>query len=206
MKFLRKMMIRIKSPEEYIKYPRPWIFLGGSTTTSWRDEVISSIDGNGTFLDPMTEDYDAEKSTKWEMLALWSCDSIVMWFGKETLQPISLFEIGTHTARYFTSQGKTPYVVLGVDPEYQKRKEIEAQIDSLNTHLVGDCPQLSIVDTLEEVVIGVKEEITKIRGRVDNIPICDKCYKTIPCGEHVISFAQARAMKDDGVSPPKNLG
>ena len=202
-------MIRIKAKDEYIKYPRPWIFLAGGCKTNWRDEICEQIleKYDGTILDPVDEGYDVDKNTTWEVLGLWSCDIIVFWFENGTDQPLSLFELGSQAGRYFSSGGKTPPVIIGIDPEYGMKKEVVNQIGVLNSHMQEGIIPFSISYSLKDVVKEIDAEMKEIEGKVQNNPICSICYKTIPC-EHVVSFAQVKLlseMKKKGVDPPKGM-
>lgn len=192
-------MIRISPPDEYIKYPRPWIVLTGQNP-DWKDQIGLFEDQQGTLIDFTTH---VARDVKWEMLALWSCEVIVFWFGcGEYKKPF--FELGSHIARYFTSAGKTAAIVIGIEPEYLRRKEIESQVNCINEHIEG-YPKLSIVYSIDGIKSGIEEQLKEIQGKVQNSPICGICYKTVPC-EHVMSYAQVLAKKHklDEVDP-KNL-
>lgn len=99
---------------------------------------------------PMHDPSAAEAQIKWEFTMLRRAAIISFWFPKETLCPICLFELGSH------SMTKKPLVV-GAHPEYARRQDIEVQMSLVR-------PGLPISDNLDDVIIGIKYWYGQLRA------------------------------------------
>jgi hypothetical protein len=111
---------------------RPSLFLAGgiSNCPNWQLEMIDLLQPLPTewlVLNPRRADFpvaewnnNAEAQIEWEHHALVSSRCILFWFPKQTVCPITLYELGT-----WSRSDKTLFV--GADPEYPRRKDIEVQ-------------------------------------------------------------------------------
>ncbi len=111
------------------KYPS--IFLAGGITgcPDWQRIIkrqLISLE-NITIINPRRIDFPmgdpaaGVRQIEWEHDALSKADSIVFWFPKETLCPITLFELG--------SWAKSPKpLIVGVHEEYMRRLDVEVQM------------------------------------------------------------------------------
>lgn len=72
----------------------------------------------------------------WEHNHLIEADVIVFWFPKESLCPITLFELGKY--------GKGSKIIVGCHPEYKRKQDVILQLSLMN-------PSVRVVDSLEEV-------------------------------------------------------
>ena len=75
----------------------------------------------------------------WEHVALRRSDAVIFWFPKDTLCPITLFELGV-----FTQRKDTP-IFVGTDPIYGRRFAVVAQ-------LALERPEVKVYDTVEDTI------------------------------------------------------
>ncbi len=123
--------------------PQPWVFLAGGITgcPDWQKtirESLADID-DGTLINPRRENFPMEDKAaglvqiKWEFEMLWDwTDIFTMWFCKETIGPICLYELGAHLARCanaMRSGSPIPFqqVVIGFAPGYERAYDVVAQ-------------------------------------------------------------------------------
>lgn len=128
----------ITAPEQPNK--RVKIFLAGgiSNCSDWQQEAINylsvmfqRIDLDIVLINPRRYDFDvskqemSEEQITWEHKMLEESDYILFWFPKETLCPITLFELG----KYCRSNKK---LFVGCDPEYQRSFDVKYQLGLVN--------------------------------------------------------------------------
>ena len=111
---------------------------GISNCPDWQTEMVKILNGMGsdlTLVNPRSSQFDVKnpertlKQIRWEYLMLRRCDGIMFWFAKETIQPIVLFELGSH----LMVPGKPIFV--GMHPEYQRRVDVEIQTGILRPNI-----------------------------------------------------------------------
>lgn len=121
-------MKTIDAPNEYPAGSD--IFMGGgiSNCPDWQSEIIEMLsDRDGIILNPRrhgeyTEDIASEQ-IEWEYHALRSVKTVFFWFPKETLCPITLFELGVFT------QMPDVKLIVGTHPEYARRFDVIKQLE-----------------------------------------------------------------------------
>ena len=69
----------------------------------------------------------AAEQIAWEHDALIRCDAVLFWFPKDTLCPITLFELGKQLA-YVGQEHVVRPLIIGWDPEYARAFDLEQQI------------------------------------------------------------------------------
>ena len=134
----------IEAPQEYdIRLLSDSLFLAGGITNcpEWQSEMVMLLsDTDITILNPRRKNFPiddpeaARQQITWEFHALRDVDTISFWFCKETICPIVLYELGTWNV-------SDKHIFIGMDPEYQRRQDVEIQ-----TKLVR--PDLEIVYSL----------------------------------------------------------
>ncbi len=140
----------IECPEIYEGNERSLFIAGGiSNCPDWQSELIKLLkDTNLTILNPRRKHFPTnnsgieEEQIAWEYLYLAKATAVSFWFPRETLCPITLYELGKQ------STGKNP-MFIGVRPDYQRRKDVEIQ-----TRLVR--PEIKIVYSLEDLAKQIK--------------------------------------------------
>ena len=122
------------------------VFLaGGITGTSdWQKELIKKIKHlDLTILNPRRKQFDLNDPKQsvsqivWEFDYLRIADFIIFWFCKETVCPITLYELGTH------SMLNKP-LIIGIDKEYKRKIDVEVQMKLAR-------PEIEIVYSLDDV-------------------------------------------------------
>lgn len=106
------------------------LFLAGGITNcpDWQKEAIGYLeDIPGIALNPrrsgaFTEDIAGEQ-IEWEYHALRSAETVLFWFPKETLCPITLLELGVFTQRPQTR------LIVGTDLDYARRFDVIKQLE-----------------------------------------------------------------------------
>lgn len=122
---------------------QPWVFLAGGITDcpDWQTTICESLTDldEGTLINPRREDFPMGDpkagliQIKWEFDMLWNwTDIFTMWFCKETIGPICLYELGAHLARCATAMragSPIPFqrVVIGFDPDYERAFDVVTQ-------------------------------------------------------------------------------
>ena len=157
--------------------PRTDLFLAGgiSNCPDWQEEVIALLDGvPGIGLNPrrrgeFTESI-ANEQIEWEFRALRTADTVLFWFPKETLCPITLFELGVFTCR------KDTRLVVGTHPDYARRFDVIKQLELAR-------PEVAVVDSIADLVAGYKRSLQAAHGLLPAEPsgakIADVDYRRV---------------------------
>ena len=157
------MNARYVQAPEYPKeiLPRPFVFLAGGIPgcRDWQAEMSHALLKRliqGTVCNPRRQidwmdDARREEQITWEFRHLWNADIIAFWFSKPTLNPTTLFEFGTHTARRRCSTDGTPKILVGIDPGYAKERGVRTQTKLLD-------PEIEIVSGLDALTDQVVRE------------------------------------------------
>jgi hypothetical protein len=150
----------IESPTKYEKTDKnPSIFLAGGITDcpDWQKKIVGILkDSDVTLINPRRKDFDvsdpkaSNKQIKWEYEHLRKVSAISFWFPKETLCPITLFELGY----WFDTFDKV--VFIGIHPDYKRRNDIIKQV-SLKY------PKFKFYDSIEELGNVLKEWLKQIK-------------------------------------------
>jgi hypothetical protein len=178
-----------EAPEQSYTSYRPNVFLAGGITgcSNWQKEIAADLcpdtkrslhdqcctsTGNhawpGTLFNPRRENFPmhdpkaAEAQIRWEHERLWKSDIIAIWFCKETLCPICLFELGSHLTRlklalhplHFNggdfqprltiAYPPPPVLIIGIEPGYAREADVAIQ-----TRLVDE--NIPIVHSLADL-------------------------------------------------------
>ena len=140
-------MIYVETPNQSpVGNKIPSIFLAGGITgcPEWQEEIVKSLKNLEIIVYnprrknfPIKDPTAAEAQITWEFNMLRAATIISMWFCKEPIQPICLFELGCW------SKTQKPLIV-GVDPGYPRQQDVEIQIKLAR-------PDISIVYSLEDL-------------------------------------------------------
>ena len=76
---------------------------------------------------PTDEDVGSEQ-VEWEFTELMHADLILFWFPKETLCPITLFELGAWASKPNMSYRPHKPLIVGCHPEYERIWDVEKQL------------------------------------------------------------------------------
>lgn len=118
------------------KAPRPYLFLAGGITNcpDWQFSFRMALqDVGGTLFNPRRAKFDVKDVSasvaqiEWEYENLRSADVIGFWFCKETVQPITLFELGSALARSMDHDVWPQQIAIGVDPGYPREEDVRIQ-------------------------------------------------------------------------------
>jgi hypothetical protein len=131
--------------EEKQKYSTSLFLAGGITNCpQWQAEVLESIkELDITVFNPRRIDFPIHDPTAskeqitWEYEKLRQATFVSFWFSKETLCPITLFELGAALER-------TEKLFIGVPYDYSHRQNVETQTKLRR-------PKLLIVYTLKQL-------------------------------------------------------
>ncbi|MFZ2072641.1 MAG: nucleoside 2-deoxyribosyltransferase domain-containing protein [Minisyncoccia bacterium] len=125
-------------------------FAGGITNCSdWQKELADKLkDLPITILNPRRKNFSTlslegeEEQIKWEFNHMRRASAISFWFSKETLNPITLLELGSQLSL-------NKKLFIGIDPDYQKKDNVIIQ-----TKLAR--PQIEIVYSLDDLASQIK--------------------------------------------------
>ena len=118
----------IEAPAEY-DGNGPAVFLAGgiTDTADWQSQLTVLLGANeGTVLNPRRREFpmgdpsEGRVQIEWEFRHLKLADLVAFWFPPETLCPIALFELGACC-------GSNSPIVVGTDPEYSRRFDVECR-------------------------------------------------------------------------------
>lgn len=144
-------MVIVQSPNEWIlRWDQLSAFLAGgiSNCPDWQSYFIHKLReyGNGSNLvvfnprregDLAKDGSDAFWQINWEAKYLRRASHIIFWFPKETLCPITLYELGRYATLMADHKGPlSKYLTVGVHPEYQRAFDIECQLGLIDQGLV----------------------------------------------------------------------
>lgn len=150
---------------DYIECPdlydgeRATVFLAGgiSNCPNWQDvmkDLIRKSCSGLVPLNPRRRTFDItrpemhDEQIKWEFDALRKASVIIFWFPKDTLCPITLFELGTWSVLHKT-QGSD--IIVGTDPNYARAADVKTQLSLLTG---TDFP---VVHSLEDLASSLKQ-------------------------------------------------
>jgi hypothetical protein len=131
------------------------VFLAGGSTgcPDWQATVVDELrdePDNVVLLNPRRKNFPIQdpaaslEQIKWEHDMLRLADLILFWFPKETLCPITLYELGA-----WTMAGTKP-IEIGMHPEYQRRQDVTIQTGLVN-------PYIAITYKLSDLVQTVRD-------------------------------------------------
>ena len=123
------------------------VFLAGGITGApdWQKDfyalVKDRIPDTFTLINPRRENFDvrdpsmSDEQIRWECKWLQRSSIVTFWFPRETLCPITLFELGKEFGQQL---GPFPRkkIVLGVHPDYQRRIDVETQSELVDKDLI----------------------------------------------------------------------
>ncbi len=111
------------------------LFVAGgiSNCPEWQKELSAMLEDvdNLTLINPRRSEYDTtnidleEEQIKWEYEHLAKADGFIFWFPKETLCPITLFELGKVTGLHPVS---TKPLFVGTHHDYERKRDIRWQM------------------------------------------------------------------------------
>ena len=128
------------------------LFLAGGITgcLDWQSELVELLEKeNITLLNPRRKNFPvgdlnaSRNQIAWEYNHLRKADAISFWFTKETLCPITLYELGKISAG-------SKKLFVGVHQEYSRKQDVEIQTELIR-------PEIEIVYSLEDLAKQVKQ-------------------------------------------------
>jgi hypothetical protein len=137
------------------------VFIAGgiSNCYDWQSEYILNFkkmnifgDKNIIMFNPRRYDFDItnkvmeEEQIRWEFNKLHKADIISFWFPKETVCPITLYELG-----YWIDKENVS-IIIGCDPMYSRKNDVEIQ-----TALAGYTKKIHT--SIDELVDATAKEI-----------------------------------------------
>lgn len=149
----------IQAPNQPTTFDGLKIFLAGgiSHCPKWQDEISERL-----MNEPRLKKYsqrilvfnprckqipEEEPQIKWEYEKLHQCDIISFWFSVGSLNPITLFEYGSH----FKSRKK---IIVGCHPDYERKNNVKIQ-----TQLAK--PSIKINENFEDFYNDIVNNIIK---------------------------------------------
>lgn len=140
----------IECPEIYSGNEKSLFIAGGITSCQiWQSHLVDLLkDTNLTILNPRRKHFPEnnpnidEEQITWEYEHLKKASAVSFWFPRETLCPITLYELGKQNAN------QKP-IFIGIHKNYQRKKDIEIQ-----TKLIR--PEIKIVYSLENLAEQIK--------------------------------------------------
>lgn len=134
-------MIQIRPPYEYLKYSHreTSLFLGGgiSGCPNWQADAVNHLRMTDLVIyNPRRDNFDitdpkiTTEQINWEHKYLKLSNIVCFWFPKETLCPITLFELGKELLRRNVSN-----LFVGCHPDYQRIIDVEVQVNLEHPHI-----------------------------------------------------------------------
>lgn len=122
-------MIYVEAPDPEVKWPILFIAGGISNCPNWQAELVEHLEVMDLPLIvcnprrenfPMDDPSAAAEQIEWEHRMLSKADIISFWFPKETLCPITLFELG----KWLHAEP-----IIGTEYGYQRALDVRIQTD-----------------------------------------------------------------------------
>lgn len=142
---------------DYLGYAQK-VFLAGGITgcEDWQKGIAEEISGYGCVVfNPRREFFPAGTNEKLEMEQVqWEHDhlemaqEIIFWFSDQTIQPITLFELGKMlymVDHVSNMQLRYKSIFVGIHPNYSRRMNLIAQISIAR-------PKIVVVSSIEEIL------------------------------------------------------
>jgi len=150
-------MIYIECPENYnVAKDELSLFIAGGITgcEDWQEQFVRMLkDDKIVLLNPRRKSFPenvpniSEQQIKWEYVHLRRADAVSFWFTKETLCPITLFELGRQLMY-------DKPIFIGIHPDYKRKEDVEIQVRLMR-------PEISVVYDLESLSSQVKDWLRK---------------------------------------------
>lgn len=148
--------MRVIRPLEEFDGPGPSIFMAGgiSGCPPWQDWLLDRLGSSDIFfLNPRRSDWpedpaEIERQIEWEHRHLRKAAALLFWFPRDTLCPITLYELGS-----WSMTGKP--LAVGIHPEYPRALDVRIQ-----TRLAR--PEIAIVHSLEDLADRTLEMWTRL--------------------------------------------
>jgi len=145
----------IEAPEEYLGNERSLFLAGGITgCRNWQADLTGLLENEDIVLlnprrtnFPMHDKKAALEQIGWEHTYLRRADAVSFWFPKETVCPITLYELGVQMMKHKS-------LFIGVHPEYERKLDVEIQ-----TRL--ERPEIEIVYDLNSLSKKIKDWVKK---------------------------------------------
>jgi hypothetical protein len=143
-------MVYVEAPSSEVKRGYPSIFLAGGITgcsdwqaeaTSMLGELVAVKQSANQFLNvlnprranfPINDPNAALAQIQWEFKMLRQANVILFWFDADQIQPIVLFELGSHSMRL--KQNRYSFfdgIVIGIHRDYPRKQDVEIQMSLL---------------------------------------------------------------------------
>ena len=151
-------MIYIEALNDITEYSKeaplqkPVLFLAGGITNcpNWQEKIVNYLKNEDIYiLNPRRKNFPiddpnaSEEQIRWEFNALQLADIISFWFPKETLCPITLYELG------FWNNSEKP-IIIGMDKKYKRKQDVIIQ-----SKLIRDTVNINY--TLKELAKNIIE-------------------------------------------------
>lgn len=145
----------IEAPNyDQIQNPNNSIFLAGGITKvqDWQKKVTDALRefDSVTVINPRRENFEMFKNDstfqasldqiKWEHKYLRLAKQVAFWFSYETVQPISLFELGA------TIERNKQQIVVGVHEKYVRNFDVKIQLE------LQGYPQTQVIDSFDKFI------------------------------------------------------
>lgn len=152
-------MVYVEAPNT-IESDKKSIFLAGGIQKcpQWQKYIVRKLYNlDIVVFNPRRENFPiedpsaAEAQITWEFIHLRKADIISFWFCAESIQPIVLFELGSHLVL-----NSSKPLVIGVDPGYERKQDVEIQ-----TALVR--PTIKIATSLDELSDQIFKAVNEIQ-------------------------------------------
>lgn len=139
----------IQAPEPVDTYFADVFLAGGiSGCSNWQDLVLAGLEGENLVIynprrkgDLANTGPEATRQIAWEHAAIAKSRLIAFWFPKETLCPITLFELG---------KCLKDDIIVGIHPEYARKFDVEQQLRNAR-------PDVNIIYSLNDFIHAIAE-------------------------------------------------
>lgn len=140
---------------EKAKYKSVFLAGGISNCADWQNEITKALsDLEITIFNPRRKNFDTtiqeetKKQILWEYEMLRKADYIIFRFTPETLNPITLFELGAALER-------NQKLFISIHPEYKRKADVEIQTKLRR-------PEIEITSTIGDLATQFKTFIKQI--------------------------------------------
>jgi len=155
------------------------VFIAGGITNcpDWQQELLDYLDkstinkNHYMFYNPRREFFDVSDPTqseiqiKWEYNFLNESKILFFWFCKETMNPITLYELG----KWANGSKEDKMLVVGCDPEYARKEDVKIQTTLARPNNFSYCENFEEFKKKCEAILNLNSSVSSWKYKMYSV-------------------------------------